>query len=192
MSITCSSRRACGTGPSSSPTPSGSAWPAELAFSSASTGWPGDPVHLGDTVRPAIHGNYFLRYGGHRCLAQVANAGQSEELLRVSASRADPDQPDSGRVVLDLVPADGVVGARFVDHQDIPEAARAHAGRLAGERDLGDVIEVDRRHQPLAVCGTVHGPGQHMNAAVGVAGAPDPGAGRPGELAMLVLLGILA
>src|SRR5215831_10394172 len=122
----------------------------------------------------------------------MANPGQGEEFLRVPAAGGDPDQPDSRGVVLELVPADRVVGARLIDHQDVTEAPRAHAGRLPGERDPGDVVEVDRRYQALAVCGTGHGPGHHVDAAVGMAGAPDPGARRPGELAAGVLLGVLA
>src|SRR5215472_5555480 len=122
----------------------------------------------------------------------MAHADQGEQLNRVPAAGADPDQPDTGGVVLDLVPAGRVVRAGLVDHQDVLVTPGVHAGRLPGAGDLGDVVEPDRRHKTLAVPSANRGIGQHVDAAVGVAGAPDPGARRPGELAAGVFLGVLA
>src|SRR5262249_60587616 len=83
--------------------------------------------------------------------AGVADSGQREDLLRTPATGTDPDQPGTRGVVLDLVAAGGVVGARLVHHQNLAVAASRHAGRLPGAGYPGDVVELDRRDQPFPV-----------------------------------------
>src|SRR6185437_8211115 len=149
------------------------------------------PVHL-DLVGALVHGLYLSAYLRHLGLAEVPDRGQREELLGVPAARADLDEPGRWRVVLDLMAARGVVGAGLVDHQD-PLVARARqAGLLAGAGDNGDVVELDRRDQAFPVPHPGAGLAQHVDPAVGAVHAPDPGTRRPGELAAVVLLGVLA
>src|SRR6266571_8381000 len=154
---------------------------------------PGRPIHLADPVGTLVHGQHRGAYLRHLGLVEVPDRGQRAELLRVPAARAHPDEPGAGRIVLDLVTAGGVVGAGLVDHENLVVAARRrHAVLLAGAGDHGDVVELDRRDQALAVLHARPGLARHVNAAVGAAHAPDPGARRPGELPALVLLRVLA
>src|SRR6478609_6271173 len=149
------------------------------------------PVHL-DLVGALVHGLYFGTYRRHLGLAEMPYRGQLEELLGVPAARADLDQPGRRRVILDLMAAGGVVGAGLVNHQDLLVAGARQAGLLAGAGDHGDVVELDRRDQAFPVLHPGPGLTQHVDAAVGAVRASDPGARRPGELAAVVLLGVLA
>src|SRR6266496_3424539 len=135
-------------------------------------GWFGHPVHLGDTVGAPVHGEHRGPYPRHRAPAKVPDGGEGEELLRVSAASAHPDQPNARRVVLDLGSTARVVRAPLVDHQDMPIAAGAHAGNLPGADDLGDIVEPDRAHQALKVQRAGARPGEHVNSAIGAGGSP--------------------
>src|SRR5580692_1866914 len=88
--------------------------------------------------------------------------------------------------------AGGIIGAGLIDHHDRVVAACLHARALADAGDLGYVIELDRRDQPLPVLHADTRLAQHVHAAVGAARPPDPGAWRAGELPVVVLLGVLA
>ncbi len=101
-------------------------------------------------------------------------------------------QAGARRVVLDLMAAGGIVGAGLVDHHDRVVAAGLRARALADAGDLRYVIELDRRDQPFPVLHADARLAQHVHAAVGAARPPDPGAGRAGELPVVVLLGVLA
>src|SRR5262249_41995355 len=125
-------------------------------------------------------------------LAEVPDRSQRQELLRIPAARSDPDQPGRRRVVLDLMAAGGVVGAGLVDHQNLLVTGTRQAGLLAGAGARGPVAELDRRDEALPVLHAHPGLAQHVDAAVGAARAPDPGARCPGELPVLVLFRVLA
>src|SRR5262245_41239669 len=152
----------------------------------------GRPVYLAHPVGAPVHREHRGPYLRHRVPAEMADGGQCEELLRVTAMGPDPHQPGSRRVVLELVAAGWVVGARLVDYENPVVAGSRHAGHLPGVGDPGDVVELDRRDQPLLVPRAHPGLAQHVDAAVGTRRAPDPGARRPGELPVLVFLGVLA
>src|SRR6266536_2012811 len=195
MSTTCWPRPACGTGPSWSPARSGSAWPGDLLAAPGgrggtsggrSPGRPGDAVDLADPVRAPVHRQGRGPGPGQRWLAEVPDRCQAEEFAGVPTARADPDQPDAGRVVLDLVAAGRVARAPFVDHEHPPQAAGAQAGHPVSADDLGDVVELDRGHPALRVPQAGGGPAEHVDAAVGAAGPGEPRIGRAGEPPMIV------
>jgi hypothetical protein len=118
-------------------------------------------------------------------------ADQLHELLVAAAARADAHHADPGRVVLEGVGV-GLLEAPLVDDQHVLVAAGVHLGLDAHLVHLGPVgvahprLEAldEHRAADLRVA-------RHQDSGPRAVDAVDPGR-RQGELAVLVLLGVLA